>query len=155
MATDLTNYAQNLSTSPAANTQLSSTQATTGSTGSSQSRNTTGVMGKDDFLKLLVAQLKNQDPMAPSTDQEWIGQMAQFSQLEQASNTAKDTARMADQLGHAGALGLIGRTVTYEDGDGNPVTGLVEQVDMGTDGKATLTIAGQTGIDATRVTQVK
>jgi len=112
-------------------------------------------LGKDAFLKLLVAQLKHQDPMAPSTNQEWIGQMAQFSQLEQASNTAKDTSRIANQLGHAGALGLIGRTVTYTDADKNPVTGVVEQVDMGADGKATLTIDGETGIDAALVTQVK
>jgi hypothetical protein len=62
---------------------------------------------------------------------------------------------VADQLGHAGALGLIGRTVTYYDGEDNPVTGVVEQVDMATDGKATLTINGVAGIDATRVTQVK
>jgi flagellar basal-body rod modification protein FlgD len=145
MATNINNIAQTLSTSPAESTQASS----------GTDRNTSGVMGKDDFLKLLVAQLKHQDPMAPSTDQEWIGQMAQFSQLEQASNTAKDTARMANQLGQTGALGLIGRTVTYIDGNKNPVTGVVQQVDMASDGKATLTIAGQAGIDATRVTQVK
>ena len=142
MSTNITNYQQTLS-------------ATSTTSTSSTERNTSGVLGKDDFLKLLVAQLKNQDPMAPSTDQEWIGQMAQFSQLEQASNTAKDTSRIANQLGHAGALGLIGRTVTYYDGDDNPVTGVVEQVDMAADGKATLTIAGNTGIDASRVTQVK
>ena len=143
MSTNINNYEQTI-------TATNSTSSTQGS-----DRNTSGVLGKDDFLKLLVAQLKNQDPMAPSTDQEWIGQMAQFSQLEQASNTAKDTSRIANQLGHAGALGLIGRTVTYYDGEKNPVTGVVEQVDMATDGKATLTIAGQSGIDATRVTQVK
>lgn len=144
MSTNINTYEQTMSTSPSASSQASGSE-----------RNTTGVMGKDDFLKLLVAQLKNQDPMAPSTDQEWIGQMAQFSQLEQASNTAKDTSRIANQLGHAGALGLIGRSVTYYDVDKNPVTGVVEQVDMAADGKATLTIAGQSGIDATRVTQVK
>ena len=144
MSTNVNNLAQTLSTSPTSSSQASGSE-----------RNTNGVMGKDDFLKLLVAQLKNQDPMAPSTDQEWIGQMAQFSQLEQASNTAKDTSRIANQLGHAGALGLIGRTVTYSVPKGEPVTGVVTQVDMAADGKATLTIAGQSGIDATRVTQVK
>ena len=143
MSTNINNYEQTI-------TATNSTSSTQGS-----ARNTSGVLGKDDFLKLLVAQLKNQDPMAPSTDQEWIGQMAQFSQLEQASNTAKDTSRIANQLGHAGALGLIGRTVTYYDDEKNPVTGVVQQVDMAADGKATLTIAGQSGIDATRVTQVK
>jgi flagellar basal-body rod modification protein FlgD len=123
-------------------------------TGSSE-RNTSGVLGKDDFLKLLVAQLKNQDPLAPTNDNEWMGQMAQFSALEQQTNTAQDTARIANQLGHAGALGLIGRTVTYEDAAGESQTGVVEQVDMDEDGKATLTVGGAAGIDASAVTQVK
>lgn len=145
MSTNINNYEQ----------IMTSTTSATSTQGSGQERNTSGVLGKDDFLKLLVAQLKHQDPMAPSTDQQWIGQMAQFSQLEQASNTAKDTSRIANQLGHAGALGLIGRTVTYYDAEDNPVTGVVQQVDMAADGKATLTIAGESGILATRVTQVK
>ena len=112
-------------------------------------------MGKDDFLKLLVAPLKHQDPMAPSTDQEWIGQITQFSQLEQETNTAASTVQIAEQLGRTGALGLIGRTVTYEDADGNPVTGVVQQVNLGDGGKATLTIGGKGGIDAATVTEVK
>ena len=134
---------------------LSGTTRTSATTGSSQSRNTSGVLGKDDFLKLLVGQLQHQDPLAPSDDQQWIGQMAQFSQLEQVSNTAQDTARIASELGRSGALGLIGRTVTYDDADGNPHTGVVGQVDIGTDGKAALTVDGNGGIDAGAVTQVR
>src|SRR3954468_19881943 len=75
-------------------------------------------MGKDDFLKLLVGQLQHQDPMQPADDTAFIGQMAQFSQLEQESNTAKSTGDIAAQLGRSGALGLIGRTVSYKDNDG-------------------------------------
>jgi len=144
MSTNINNYNQVL-TAPAAGA----------TTASAENRNTTGVLGKDDFLKLLVAQLKHQDPMAPSTDQAWIGQMAQFSQLEQASNTAKDTTRIANSLGHAGALGLIGRTVTYTDADGNSQTGVVAQVNMAADGKATLTVGDDIGVNAASVTQVK
>ncbi len=113
-------------------------------------------LGKDDFLKLLVSQLQHQDPLEPANDTEFIGQMAQFSALEQESNTAESTSTMADQLSKAGALGLIGKTVTYTDADGtNPQTGVVQQVDIGADGKATLTVAGKGGIDAGSVTQVK
>src|SRR3954451_5492148 len=114
-----------------------------------------GTLGKDDFLKLLVGQLQHQDPMEPANDTEFIGQMAQFSALEQESNTADSTSQMAEQLGRTGALGLIGKTVTYTDAAGATHTGAVEQVDIGKDGTATLTVAGAPGIDAGSVTQVK
>jgi len=47
-----------------------------------------GELGKDDFLKLFVAQLSHQDPMNPMNDQDMMGQMASFSQLEQITNMA-------------------------------------------------------------------
>jgi flagellar basal-body rod modification protein FlgD len=131
---------------------LTGTNSTSG-TGSTVTDRT--ALGKDDFLKLLVGQLQHQDPLEPSQDTEFIGQMAQFAQLEQESNTAESTSEMVQQLGRSGALGLIGRTVTYTDADDNPVTGVVKQVDIGADGKATLTIDGNGGIDAGAVTQIK
>ncbi|MEA2388377.1 MAG: flagellar basal-body rod modification protein FlgD, partial [Thermoleophilaceae bacterium] len=61
------------------------TQAAT-SANTTQPKSAAQTLGKDDFLKLLVGQLQHQDPLAPSDDQQWIGQMAAFSQLEQVSN---------------------------------------------------------------------
>src|SRR5690349_24859852 len=97
-----------------------------------------GTIGKDDFLKLLVGQLQHQDPMQPADDSQFIGQMAQFSQLEQETNSAKSTDQIATQLGHATALSLIGRTVSYQDANDNSQTGDVQQVDVASDGSATL-----------------
>ena len=136
-------------------TTINPTTSTTPTTGAKNALTGGSTLGKDDFLKLLVGQLQHQDPMEPSNDTEFIGQMAQFSALEQESNTAESTSQMADQLGRSGALGLIGKTVTYADADGNPQTGTVQQVDIGTDGNATLTVGGKGGIDAGSVTQVK
>ncbi len=114
-----------------------------------------GTLGKDDFLKLLVGQLQHQNPLEPSQDTEFIGQMAQFAALEQESNTAQSTSEISEQLGRSGALGLIGKTVSYTADDKTVKTGVVEQVDIGADGKATLTVGGVAGIDAAKVTQVK
>ena len=129
-------------------------QALTGATDPSKTRNTTGALGKDDFLKLLVGQLQHQDPLSPSDDQQWIGQMAAFSQLEQVSNMASTTQKIVESLNMNGTLSLIGHSVTYLDETGASHDGVVETVDV-TDGKASLTVGGVAGIDAGRVTQVR
>ncbi|MEA2468174.1 MAG: flagellar basal-body rod modification protein FlgD [Thermoleophilaceae bacterium] len=131
------------------------TQALTGNTAGDQvQRKTGGTLGKDDFLKLLVGQLQHQDPLSPSDDQQWIGQMAAFSQLEQVSNTAATTQKIVDTLNTNGTLSLIGRTVTYLDEAGVAHSGAVDTVDMA-GGKASLTVGGVAGIDAGTVTQVR
>jgi flagellar basal-body rod modification protein FlgD len=105
-------------------------------------------MGKDDFLKLLVGQLRHQDPMNPMEDKDFMGQMAQFSQLEQMTNVASS---LKDQRSFA----LIGRQVTYNDKEtGDLKTGTVEKVSIQA-GKSTLTIAGVPGIEPDAVTEVK
>src|SRR5437762_134692 len=111
-------------------------------------------LGKDDFLKLLIGQLQHQDPLAPSDDQQWIGQMAAFSQLEQVSNMAASTQKIVDTLNMNGTLSLIGHNVTYLDATGASHSGKVDTVDV-TDGKASLTVDGIAGIDAGSVTQVR
>src|SRR3954453_18245118 len=132
------------------NTDTVTTTSLNGMTINAQVKDKTA-MGKDDFLKLLVGQLQHQDPMQPSDDTQFIGQMAQFSQLEQETNNAKSS----EDLVRASTLGLIGRTVTYTDAFKASQTGVVTAVDIDAEGTATLTVGAQSGIDAGKVTQVK
>lgn len=105
-------------------------------------------MGKDDFLKLLVGQLRHQDPMNPMEDKDFMGQMAQFSQLEQMTN-------VASTLRNERAFSLIGREVSYNNKEtGELKSGTVEKVSIEA-GKTTLTIAGVSGIETDAVTEVK
>lgn len=129
-------------------TRSAAPAATTQATGS-----TNGQLGKDDFLKLFVAQLQHQDPMNPVQDSEFMGQMAAFSSLEQISNLAKANEKIATSLASTNAIGLIGRTVTYTDANDQIHTGKVEKVTT-TDGKPSLTVAGIDGIDPATITQV-
>ncbi|HAA81522.1 MAG: Flagellar hook capping protein [Caldanaerobacter subterraneus] len=82
-------------------------------------------LGKDDFLKLLVTQLKNQDPLNPMDDREFIAQLAQFSTLEQMQN-------MNSSFNAVRAINLIGKniyaTITDNNGNSQTVTGKVDVV---------------------------
>jgi flagellar basal-body rod modification protein FlgD len=88
------------------------------------------VLDKDDFLKLLITQLTNQDPTQPMEDREFIAQMAQFSALEQMINMSEEIAQVASLVGRGQAYSLLGKTVSVVDGD-ESVTGVVEEVSGG------------------------
>jgi flagellar basal-body rod modification protein FlgD len=95
-----------------------------------------GVMGKEQFLELLIAQLKHQNPLQPLQDQEFIAQMTQFSSLEQLQNmntTLSQNAEwdmlMAQTINNTMAASLIGREVdagtalaAVSDGEASPIT---------------------------------
>jgi flagellar basal-body rod modification protein FlgD len=121
--------------------------ALTGSANSVQ-RTANSTLGKDDFLKLLVGQMKNMDPLgaANSDPSQSMAQMTQFSMLEQLTNLTK-----SNEL--SSAFSLIGKNVTYKDGAVGTAEGTVDSV-QNVDGKITLTIGGKGGIDPSTVMQV-
>lgn len=90
-------------------------------------------MGKEAFLTLLIAQLKNQDPLNPMKDTEFVSQLASFSSLEQMSNMSKS-------LEKSSAMNLIGKQVTDKDN----ITGVVTDVNMDSSGNTNLKIAYKT-----------
>ncbi|MEZ5101939.1 MAG: flagellar hook capping FlgD N-terminal domain-containing protein [Thermoleophilia bacterium] len=105
------------------------TSVTTTPTPTTQSR-ATDTLGKDDFLKMLVAQLKNQDPMNPTSDPQFMGTMAQFSTVEQVANLASELGTMAWSSRVSESVALIGKTVTYDVGDGTTTSGVATSVSL-------------------------
>ncbi len=113
-------------------------------------RKTGGELGKNDFLNLLVTQLRYQDPLKPVDDKEFIAQMAQFSSLEQMQN-------MNGSMTKSQAFTLIGKVITATTTDDktlevNAVQGTVTSVKM-KDGK-TFVVVNNKDIDVDSITQV-
>lgn len=98
-------------------------QATNTSTGKSTAASTKdSVMGKEDFLKLLVAQLQNQDPLSPDDPTEFTAQLAQFSSLEQLFTLNESMENMVTSNANSDrftTLNTIGKSVAYHDGSFN------------------------------------
>lgn len=111
-------------------------------------------LGKNDFLKLMVAQLQAQNPLEPSNGTEYISELAQFSQLEQTTNIAQTSSQSAASENVAQALGLIGHTVSYVDpATGATQQGTVQSVEITATG-ASLTVGSTSGIEPGSITEV-
>ncbi len=102
----------------------------------------TGVLTDfDQFLTLFVEQLKNQDPLDPVSNEDFMAQTAQFSALEQLVNLNQkvETANATDATtGRLNAASLIGRTVTAATGEEESVTSRVLAVDLSDPGEILL-----------------
>jgi flagellar basal-body rod modification protein FlgD len=128
-------------------TAITPTEATTAavSTDATTPTNPAGVLGDDQFLQLMVDQLKEQDPLNPTDTSSYLSELAQFTSVEQETNTATSTSTTE-------ALSLLGQTVTYNAG-GQAVSGTVTSVDL-TGASPTLTIGGTSGITTSQVQSV-
>lgn len=133
-------------------TPISGTSAT--ATHSTSSLADSG-MGKDAFMKLLVAQLKYQNPMSPADGNQYMSQMAVFAQVEKLGQLvdAQKTAQSWQE--RLSAESLVGKQVTGTGADNTPHTGVVTSVTLGVDGpKLTLADGSTLAIgDVTKVEQ--
>lgn len=109
------------------------TPALSGEELKSASREALKELDKEAFLKLLIAQLSNQDPLNPMEDREFIAQMAQFSTLEQMTNMSKTLEKMVDSDKYS-AVSYVGKTVGFtkeaetEGGEPKQVAAVVKAV---------------------------
>src|SRR5215212_5495571 len=98
---------------------------------------------KDMFLKLLVAQMKYQDPANPASSSEFMAQTATFTQVEKLEEIAAQNASMLALQRSSSAGALVGRTVSYTDESGATRTGAVTAVRLGSDkAEATAVVGG-------------
>ena len=88
------------------------------------------VVTMDSFYQLLVAEMQNQDPLEPTSNTEFISQMAQFSSLEQMTNMSTSFTKMASFISSSEATSTLGKTVELNVGD-TTVKGIVEGATRG------------------------
>lgn len=86
------------------------------------------IANEETFLKLLVAQLKYQDPSHPVDSSQFMAQTAQFSMVEKLNAMAKATTEMLNESRIQAGSSMLGRQVTYTGSDGQPVTGVVSSM---------------------------
>ena len=91
----------------------------TAAASSGKKKNVGNEMGQDQFLQLLVAQMQYQDPLEPTSNTEWVAQMATFSMVESLNN-------MQQAFDKQSANALVGKYVLINDGDNGFVRGKVD-----------------------------
>jgi flagellar basal-body rod modification protein FlgD len=106
-------------------------------------------LGKDDFFKLFLAQLKNQDPTQPMDDKEFLAQLAQFTMIDTLEQVKSSLA--GTQLAQASAL--IGDQVIGTDTQGLPANGIVDRIVQDATGIMLVLEGGQL-VEPDMVTQV-
>ena len=100
-----------------------------------------------DYMKLLVTQMQNQNPLEPMDNNQMTSQLTQISQLEQMESQTSSFAKVLETTEHSYATSLLGKEVSFyvttESGELATATGVVDLVTRDTDGKIQLSAGGQ------------
>jgi flagellar basal-body rod modification protein FlgD len=111
-----------------------------------------------DYMKLLVTQLQNQNPLEPLDNKDMAAQLAQFSQLQQMETMNGSFSRLLDSAQRSYASSLIGKEVSFEavaqNGALETRTGKVEEVTLEDDGSIILTVDHER-VNLTDVTSIR
>ena len=137
----------------------SSASKTASSTGSSSSSSTTTTNNKlnlkpDDFIKMMITQLQQQDPTEPAKNDQLLAQMSQISQLQSSTDLTTSLKGMVSQNQIGSAATLIGKKVTGMDTDNNTISGQVTSVSVTDDG-ANLELDNGQRLAISRVTGIQ
>ena len=108
-------------------------------------------MGSDTFLKLLVAQLKYQDPSKPADGTALLGQTAQFQMVEKLQLLTDQNTQMLAEQAASSAIALVGRNISYTK-DGKTLSGVVGSVKLTAAGP--VLEVGQTEVPLSSVTEI-
>lgn len=133
--------------SPLTTTVSDAISRTQGNQNTTVTKTRNDILGKDDFLKILISQMKNQDPTSPMQDKEFIAQMAQFTSVEQMTNLAQSQTSMLNEIkmmrqSLGGLSNMIGKQVYWLDDASQMQNGLVKAVSS-KDGNMSLVVNGK------------
>ncbi|MEI7688171.1 MAG: flagellar hook capping FlgD N-terminal domain-containing protein [Planctomycetota bacterium] len=112
-----------------------------------------GKMSKNDFMTLLMAQMKNQNPMDPQSASDFATQLAQFSSLEGINQMNQNFSSLLTLQGLSQGTNLIGKSVSYAaDAAGHTATGVVQSVGV-VSGEVQVVIGG-TNVPISKLTGI-
>lgn len=134
-----------MTTTPLGATPAASTAAPPPSAGTSLTTN--------DFVKMMITQLRNQDPLQPTSSDQLMSQMSQIGQLQSTTQLQTTLTGLAQQTQIGAASSLIGKQVVGLDANNKPLTGIVTSVQVSTSGVGLNLDNGNT-LDLAKVTTI-
>jgi flagellar basal-body rod modification protein FlgD len=106
-----------------------------------------GGMGSDAFMKLLVAQMRYQNPMSPQDGTEYLAQVSQYAMVEQLQKVSQAQEEVSGYQRALMATSMVGAQVTGTGEAGNPLTGTVLRVEYRSGKPALITTDGVIDVD--------
>lgn len=134
-----------MTTTPIGSTPASSPTTQLPSTGMALTTN--------DFVKMMITQLQNQDPLQPTSSDQLMSQMSQIGQLQSTTQLQTTLTGLAQQTQIGAASSLIGKQVAGLDSNNNPLTGIVTSVQVSTSGIG-LQLDNGNSLDLAKVTTI-